>query len=96
MGVDVEGVRGGLPPVGGQGENPAHAGVDGGLVQPTVADGGETWASVPPPLPGISRSMPAATPPTRSLTAPQSDTTAPVKPHSSRSSSVSSQGCWEA
>ena len=49
-------------------------------------------ASVWPPLAGISRSSPAATPATRSFTAPQSDMTNPSKPHSSRSTVVRSQG----
>ena len=37
------------------------------------------------------RSTPAQTAVARSFTAPQSETTSPSKPHSSRSSSVSSQ-----
>ena len=49
-------------------------------------------ASVWPPLAGISRSSPAATPATRSFTAPQSDMTNPSNPHSSRSTVVRSQG----
>ena len=40
--------------------------------------------------PGISRSMPAFSPATRSFTAPQSLMTTPSKPHSFRSTSVSS------
>ena len=40
--------------------------------------------------PGISRSMPAFRPATRSRTAPQSLMTMPSKPHSSRRMSVSS------
>ncbi len=49
-----------------------------------------------PPVAGISRSSPAATAATGSSTAPQSDTTRPSNPHSSRSTSVSSQRSWEA
>ena len=41
-------------------------------------------------MPGISRSSPAASAATGSCTAPQSETTAPSKPHSSRRTSVSS------
>jgi hypothetical protein len=43
--------------------------------------------------PGISRSRPAAIAGTMASTAPQSEITAPSKPHSSRSTSVSSQWC---
>ena len=42
-------------------------------------------------LGGISRFRPALSAATRSLTAPQSDMTMPLKPHSPRSTSVSSQ-----
>ena len=47
------------------------------------------WLSVL--LGGISRFRPALSAATRSLTAPQSDMTMPLKPHSPRSTSVSSQ-----
>ncbi len=52
--------------------------------------------SLTPSLGGISRSSPARSAATRSCTAPQSETTIPSKPHSSRSTSVSSHRCWAA
>ena len=53
-------------------------------------------ASLTPRLGGISRSSPAASAATRSCTAPQSETTRPSKPHSPRSTSVSSHACSDA
>ena len=55
-----------------------------------------TARSLTPRFGGISRSSPAASAATRSATAPQSDITRPVKPHSVRSTSVSSHAFWEA
>jgi hypothetical protein len=52
--------------------------------------------SLRPRFGGISRSSPAASAATRSSTAPQSDITSPSKPHSSRSTSVSSHGFSDA
>ena len=46
---------------------------------------GRGWGELMPPLAGISRSIPAATPATRSLVPAQSETTSPRKPHCSRS-----------
>ncbi len=72
----------------------ATSSVDSGSEpSPTAAT---SCASVTPLDVGISRSIPDASEGTRSLTAPQSDTTSPSKPHSSRRTDVSSHGSSDA
>ena len=53
-----------------------------------AATAAASWRSESPAVPGISRWLPTRTPSTWSLEPPQSVTTAPLKPHSSRKMSI--------